>query len=101
MMCGARTKLRAGRQRLFELRLERGLEILRRDRPDQFERDAAVASDHERLRHPIAAPLDGGAAIGVGADRAERIAVAAEEAAGVFRLILLIDADDLEPLVLG
>jgi hypothetical protein len=45
----------------------RACEILRVDRADQLEGDAAVAADHEGLRHPVDAPLDGGAAVLVGA----------------------------------
>ena len=75
------------------------LQILRRDRPDQLVGDAAVAADHERFRHAIDAPFDRGAAVGVGADRGERIAVAAEEAPGVVRLVLVVDADEADALV--
>src|SRR5262249_25940270 len=84
---------RRGRHGLLELRLEPALEILRRDRADQLERDAAVAADQEGLRHAVDAPLDRGAAVLVGAVARERIAVAAEESAGVLGLVLVVDAD--------
>ena len=79
---GPRT-LRLRRQRLFDLRLQRRFQIAGADRPDQLERDAAVAADHESFRHAVDAPVDRGAAVCVGADRGKRIAVAADEAAGV------------------
>src|SRR6185295_19422948 len=72
-----------------------------RHRADQLVDDGAVASDDERLRHAIDAPLDRGAAIAVNADDAERIAVAAEEAPRIVGRVLVIDADDLQALVLA
>jgi hypothetical protein len=60
----------------------------------------AVAADHESFRHAIDAPVDRGAAVAVGADGGERIAVAADEAARVVGLVLVVDADDAETLVL-
>ena len=54
---------------------------LRRDRADVLVDDLALAVDDERLGHAVDAPLDGAAAVRVGADGRERIAVAAEEAA--------------------
>ena len=51
------------RQRLFDLRLERRLQIVGGDRADQLVGDAAVAADHEGLRHAVDAPVDRGAAV--------------------------------------
>ena len=62
------------------------VEILGRDRPDQLVGDAAVAADHEGLRHAIDAPVDRGAAVCVGAGGGERIAVAVEKAPRVVGL---------------
>ena len=76
-------------------------DILRRDRTHELEGDAAVAADHEGLRHPIDPPIDRGAAVAVGAGGDERVAVAADEAARVVGLVLVIDADDANALVLG
>jgi len=82
-------------------RPQHAVDIFRRHRPDHLVEDGAFATDHERLGHAVDTPLDRAAAVGVDADDAERIAVAAEEAAGVVRGILVVDADDLQPLVLG
>src|SRR6185369_179659 len=59
------------------------------------------AIDHERLGYAVHTPVDRGAAVGVGADRRERIAVAADEAPRILRLVLVVDADDADALVLG
>ncbi len=88
-------------QRLLHLRQQHRPVILRRDRADQLVDDGAFRADDERLGHAIDAPLDRGAAVGVGADAAERVAVAAEEAPRVVGRILVVDADELEALVLG
>ena len=82
------------RQRLLDRRHEHGLQILRRDRADQLVGDAPVAADDEGLRHAIDAPVDRGAAVRIGADRVERIAVAADEAARVVGPVLVVDADE-------
>ncbi len=92
---------RPGLQRLVDLDPEHGVDIVRRDRADHLVDDGAFAPDDEGLRHAIDAPFDRGAAVGVDADDAERIAVAAEEAPGVVGRVLVVDADDLQPLVLA
>ena len=76
------------------------VEIIRRDRSDELVGDAAVAADDECFRHAVNAPFDRGAAVAVGAGGGERIAVAAEKAPGVLRLVLVIDADDAQPRIL-
>src|SRR5688500_15968578 len=81
------------RQRLLDLRPEHLLQILRRDLADQLEGDAAVAADDEGLRYAVDAPFDRRAPVGIDADRGERIAMPAEEAAGVVGLVRLVDAD--------
>ena len=97
---GTPLRFRSGRQRLLDRGLDRGFEILRGDRPDQLVGDAAVASDHECFRHAVNAPFDGGAAVRVGADRHERIAVLADEAPRIVGLVLVVDADHADALVL-
>ena len=52
--------------------------------------DLAVLADDEGLRHAVDAPVDRRAAGFVDADRLERIAEIAEEAARVFRLVLVV-----------
>src|SRR5207302_9257966 len=69
-------------------------------RADELVGDAAVAADHEALRHAVDTPFDRGAAVLVGARRRERIAVAVEKPAGVVGLILVIDADEADPGIL-
>src|SRR5262245_42070392 len=103
MRCGWYVASSGGRggQRLLDLRLEHAVEILGRDRADQLVGDAAVAADQKSLRHPVDAPVDGGTAVLIGADRGERVAVAAEEAAGVGGTVLVVDADHADALVLG
>src|SRR5215216_1165690 len=96
-----RTVLTPSLQRLFDRDLQYAVEIGRRHRPDQLVDDGAVAADHEGFGHAIDAPFDRTAAVAVDADDAERIAVAAEEAAGVIGRILVVDADDLQPRVFG
>ncbi len=99
---GGRSDASAGPavERLFDLRLEHGVEIVGGDRADQLVGDAGVAADHESLRHAIDAPFDRGAAALVGARRGERIAVTAEEAPRVVRLVLVVDADQAQAAVL-
>src|SRR3954471_19747622 len=80
-------------QRLLDLDLEHAIDILRRHRADQLVDDGAIASDDERLRHAVNAPLDRGAAVAVDADDAEGIAVAAEETPRIIGRILVVDAD--------
>src|SRR5260370_31116263 len=88
-------------QRLVDLGLKHGVEIRRGDRADQLVDDRAFAADHKRLGHAIDPPFDRGAAVAVDADNAERIAVTAEKAPGVVGRVLVVDADDLQPLVAG
>src|SRR5262245_66172367 len=89
------------RQRALDFRLEHALDVLRRDRSDQLVRDAAVGADDERFRHAVDPPVDRGAAVLVGADGGERIAVAPEEAPRLVGRVLVVDADDADALVLG
>src|SRR4051812_21061149 len=86
-------------QRLVDLGLEHAFKIRWRHRPDHLVDDGALAPDDERFRHAVDAPFDRGAAVAVDADHAERISVAAEKAAGVVGRVLVVDADDLQPLV--
>ena len=58
---------------------------LGRQRADMLVADGAVGADDEGLGHAVDAPIDGGAALRIGADRRERVAERAEEAAGVLR----------------
>ena len=88
-------------QRLGDRGLERAFQIIRRDRSDQLVGDLAVAADHERLGHAVDAPLDRSTAVGVGAVRHERIAVAAEEAPRIVGLVLVVDAGDADARVGG
>ncbi len=94
----AHHRLRSCRQRLDDLGPELACDVLGRDSADQLVGDAAVASDHERFRHAIDAPLDRGAAVAVDADDVERVAVAAKKATGVIGRIFLVDADHLHAL---
>ena len=87
------------RERLLDLGLDDRVEILRRDRSHELVGDAAVAADDESFRHAINAPFDRGAAVLVGADGGERIAIAAEKAPGILRVVLVVDADDTKPCV--
>src|SRR5215217_5831186 len=89
------------RQRLLDLRLEHGVKVLRRDRADQLERDAAVAADEKCLRHAVDAPFDRGAAVLVGPIARVWVAVATEEPARVLGLVLVVDADDPDASILG
>ncbi len=63
--------------------------------------DLAVAGDHISLGHAIDAEIDCRAPRGVGADAGVRIAVAAEEAPGRARVVLIVDAVKPDPLLLG
>src|ERR1700742_403646 len=67
---------------LVDLGAKDGVDVVRRYRADQLVDDGAFAADDEGFGHAIDAPFDRGAAVGVDADDAEGIAVAAEEAAG-------------------
>src|ERR1700687_6120761 len=91
--------LRPRPQCLVDLDLEHSFDIFRRHRADHLVDDGAVAADHKSLRHAIDAPFDRGAAVAVDTDDAERIAVADEKAPGVVRRVLVVDADELQPLV--
>src|SRR6185437_2082657 len=92
--------LRPRAERLVDLGLEHGIDIFRRHRTDQLVDNRAVAADDKRFGHAIDAPFDRGAAIAIDADNAERVAVTAEEAPGVVGRVLVVDADQLQPLVL-
>src|SRR5947209_9666672 len=89
------------RERLLDLGLQHAFEVGLGDRPDQFVGDVAVAPDQESLRHAVDAPFYRGAAITVGAGGSEWITVAAEEAARIVGLILVVDADQPDAAVRG
>src|ERR1700741_4027484 len=74
---------------LGDLPLQPAVDVVRRDRADQLEGDGAIAPDNESFGHAIDAPFDRGAAIAVDPDNAEWIAIAAEEAPRVLRLVLV------------
>src|ERR1019366_130066 len=98
--CPAMTgELRPRLQRLVDLGLEHGVDIIRRHRADHLVNDGAFATDDEGLRHAIDTPFDRGATVAVDADNAVRIAVAAEKAPRFVRRVLVVDADQLQPLV--
>ena len=63
-------------------------------------RDPAVPADQERLGHAVDAPVDSRAAIAVDADRGIGIAELTEEAAGVLRFVLVVEAGDLDAAIL-
>src|SRR6186713_487158 len=65
------------------------------------EGDLAVAADYIGFGNPVDAPIDGDAAGPVGADAGEGIAVAAEEAARRSRVVLVVDAVEANPWLLG
>src|SRR5260370_27025311 len=88
-------------QRLVDLGLEHGVDIITRHRADHLVDDGAFAADNEGFGHAINAPFDRGAAVAVDADNAERIAVAAEKAPRIVGRVLVVDADELQPLVAG
>src|SRR5579863_1392118 len=88
-------------QRLVDLGPKHGVDIFRRDRTDQFVDDGAFAPDDEGFRHAIDTPFDRGAAVGIDADNAKRIAIAAEKAPGIVGGILVVDAHDLQPAVMA
>ena len=74
----------------------RRFEIVRRERPDQFVGDAAVAIDDEGLGHPIYSPFDRRAAVAVDAVGRKWIAIAAEEAPRVIGLVLVVHSNDAD-----
>src|SRR4029077_10908956 len=88
----SRSPRSTGAERLFDRRPQRILQILRRNRTNQFVGDLAVAADHERLRYAVDAPFDRGTAGRVGARGGERIAVTAEKAPRILGLILVVEA---------
>ena len=63
--------------------------------------DGAVRADDEGFGHAVDAPIDGGAALRVDAYGRVGVAERAEEAAGVVRVVALVDADDADGRVLG
>src|SRR3984885_10370271 len=88
-------------QCLVDFGAQFGVDVIRGNRADHLVDDGALASDDEGLGYAIDAPFNRGAAVAVDADNSERIAVAAEKAAGVVGRILVIDADQLQPLFLA
>src|SRR5450432_3774341 len=94
-----RTSLTSRFHRLVDLDLEHAVDILRRHRADHLVDDGTFAPDNEGLGHTIDTPFDRGTAVAVDADDAERIAVAAEKAPRIVGGILVVDADQLQPLV--
>src|SRR5664279_2884584 len=98
---GMTDALRSRLQRLVDLDLEHGVDIFRSHRADHLVDDGAFAADDEGLGHAIDAPFDRGAAVAVDADHAVRIAVAAEKLSRLVGGVLVVDADQLQPLVLA
>src|SRR5215475_2217325 len=74
-----------------------GLERFGRNRPCMFVDDGTLPIDNESLGHGDDAPLDGVPAAAVHPHGGEGIAVAAEETARVWRLVLVVDAVELDP----
>src|SRR5262249_24608240 len=93
--------LTTGHQRLFDGGLDLAGDVLGRDRAHELVGDAAIAADEEGLRHAVDPPIDRRAAIAVGPGGNEWIAVAADEAARILGLVLVIDPDDADALILG
>lgn len=83
------------RQRLGDFGHDLRGESLLAHRPDEFIGDDAVAAHDEGFRHAVNAPVDADAARAIHADGGIGIAVLAEEAAGVLRLVLVGEADQL------
>src|SRR5690242_12669104 len=96
MLAGARRRCRRSLlpRRGFDLRQDHGRELLGADGADLLEADDTLAVDDEALGHAIDPPFDRRAAAGIGADRGIGIAQAAEKAAGVLRIILVVDANE-------
>src|SRR5664279_4284087 len=86
---GMTDALRSRLQCLVDLDLEHGVDIVRRHRADHLVDDGAFAADDEGLGHAIDAPFDRGAAVAVDADDAVGVAVAGQEAARLFRRVLV------------
>jgi hypothetical protein len=92
--------LAAGKQSL-DLRQEHLGDRLLAERPDEFPADDAVRTDEKSLRHAIDAPVDRRPAAVVDADGSIGIAELPEEAPGIFGNVLVVDAQNLDPLVAG
>src|ERR1700704_1280278 len=88
-------------QRLVDFDLEHDVDIGCRHRADHLVDNGALAADDEGLRHAVNPPFDPGAAVAVDTDNSVRVAVTAEKAARLVRSVLVIDADQLQPLVLA
>src|SRR5262245_58952690 len=69
-------------------------------RPDTLIEDHAIGADEEGFRDAIDAPVDGGGSPRIDADRLERIAEFAEEGKRSVIAVLVVDADDIQPVVL-
>src|SRR6478735_9027089 len=84
--------------------LQPGLEgrhRLRTQWADVFMADGAVRADDKGFGDPVDPPVDGGAALRVEAYGRIGVAERAEEAAGVVRVVALVDPDDANRRVLG
>src|SRR5262245_8764162 len=79
--------------------LQSGPEIIRRYRSDQLVGYTSVAPDDERFGHPVHAPFDGGAAVAVGSVGDKWIAVSAEKAPRIVRLVLVIHSNHAQARV--
>src|SRR6187455_1179956 len=80
------------RQRLLDRGPEHLFEIVGRDRSDQLVGDMPITTHDEGLRHSVYAPFDRRPAVAVAAVGHEGIAVAAEKAARIVGLVLVVDA---------
>ena len=63
--------------------------------------DHALAIDDEGFVHAVASPVNGGASAGIGPNGGEGLAEGAEEAPGVFGLVLVVDAIEADVRPLG
>src|SRR4029450_5844783 len=88
-------------ERLFDGGLQSGLEIIRRYRSDQLVAAAAAAPADERFGHPVYSPFDGGTAVAVGSVGGKWIAVPAEKAPRIVRLVLVIHSNHAQARVRG
>src|SRR4029079_4031090 len=69
-------------------------------RTDQLVGNLAIAPNHKGFRHAIDSPFNCGPAVTIDADHIKRITVTAEKTPRVVRRIFVIDADDLNALIL-
>jgi len=86
---------------LFDRRIKTGLERLRIEGADLLVEDRAVARYEIAFRNAVDAPVDGRLAVRIDADRSIGIAEFAKEPQRVVVLVLVVDADDSEPRILG